>query len=334
MRLHPAGEEPHGLPVRYDPELDPYVVYLESLDSAQSRRTMRSCLDLLARIAFDGATSGAKQPWWELRYRHTARIRAILRETIDEHGVPKWSPSSVNKHLVALRKVLQTSWRLGLMSAEDYHRAADLESVKAERLPHGHHVPDRNVEKALSACAADEGPAGRRDAALIAVLYSTGARRAEIAGLSLADYDAAERSLRVLGKGDKQRVVFLNVDSADLLDAWILRRGNALGALFPAINKAGRCMPRQSGNRAVLPHLSGQAVAGILAKRLAQAQAVTSTPHDFRRTFIGNMLDEGVDLVTVQQLVGHALPGTTARYDRRPERKRREAVDKLRLPGT
>ncbi|SDG73919.1 YCII-related domain-containing protein [Sinosporangium album] len=56
------------------------------------------------------------------------------------------------------------------------------------------------------------------------------------------------------------------------------------------------------------------------------------TPHDFRRTFIGELLDAGVDLATAQVLVGHSSPATTARYDRRPERRRREAVDRLRLP--
>ncbi|MGW6500259.1 tyrosine-type recombinase/integrase [Nonomuraea angiospora] len=60
---------------------------------------------------------------------------------------------------------------------------------------------------------------------------------------------------------------------------------------------------------------------------------MTARPHDhFRRTFIGELLDAGVDLATAQALVGHASPATTARYDRRPERTRRAAVDKLGTP--
>lgn len=318
-------------PAGYDPARDPYRVYLDRLDSAQSRRTMRGCLDRIARIvAMDetGAVTGAGRSWWLLRYEHTTRIRAELRARRDERGEPAYSPASINKHLVALRQVLRECWRLGLMSAEDYQRAADLKSVDGARLPRGHHVPDRALAAALAVCDADPSPAGRRDAALLAVLYTTGARRGEIAGLDVAGYDPAERSLRLRGKRDKERLVYVTVEAAARLDAWIAVRGRGPGALFPPISKHGRARHRDGRPC----HPTGQAIAGILARRLEQAGAPPHTPHDFRRTFIGELLDAGVDLATAQQLVGHASPATTARYDRRPERRRREAVDRLRLP--
>ena len=318
-------------PLSYDPERDPYRVYLDRLDSDESRRTMRGCLDRIARIvAMDdtGAVTGAGRPWWRLRYEHTMRIRAELRGRVDEHGIPAYSPASVNKHLVALRQVLLECWRLELMSAEDYKRAIDLKSVESSRLPRGHHIPDPALGAALAACDADTTPAGWRDAALLGVLYTTGARRAEIAGLALTDYDPAERSLRVRGKRDKERLVYVTVEATARLDAWITVRGRTPGALFPPISKGGRC--RSADCR--FTHPTGQAIAGILKRRLAQAGVAPHTPHDFRRTFIGDLLDAGVDLATAQQLVGHASPATTARYDRRPERRRRDAVDRLRLP--
>ncbi|HEV7933642.1 MAG TPA: tyrosine-type recombinase/integrase [Actinomadura sp.] len=337
----PSGRDPQWsqtqwsptLPRGYDPTRDPYRVYLDSLDSAESRRTMRGCLDRIARlIVGDPAAGGAGQPWWLLRYEHTVRIRTLLREQTGETG-PAYSPASVNKHLVALRRVLRESWRLGLMSAEDYERAADLPSVEHTRLPRGHHVPDRALAAALAVCEDDLSMAGRRDCALLAVLYTTGARRGEIAGLGIDDYDAGERSLRVLGKRDKERLVYVTVEAATLLDRWIAARGRTPGALFPPVNKAGRCGRRMVDGRMQFPHPTGQAIAGILARRLATAGAPQHTPHDFRRTFIGELLDAGVDLATAQRLVGHSSPATTARYDRRPERRRREAVDRLRLPG-
>ena len=318
-------------PLCYDPERDPYRVYLDRLDSEASRRTMRGCLDRIARIiAMDetGTVTGAGRPWWRLRYEHTTRIRAELRGRTGEHGGPAYSPASINKHLVALRQVLRECWRLGLMTAEDYQRAADLESVEGSRLPRGHHLPGQALGTALACCDADPAPAGRRDAALLGVLFSTGARRAEIAALALADYDPAERSLRVRGKRDKERLVYVTVEAASRLDAWIAVRGRAPGALFPPISKGGRCRSRDGR----LAHPTGQAIAGIVTRRLAQAGADPHTPHDFRRTFIGELLDAGVDLATAQQLAGHASPATTARYDRRPQRRRREAVDRLNLP--
>jgi len=320
-----------GPPVSYDPERCPYRVYLDTLDSAHSRRTMRGCLDRIARLVHPAATTGAGQPWWQLRYEHTVRIRTLLREGADTPGAPP-SPATVNKHLVALRRVLRECWRLGLMSAEDYERAADLRSVEAVRLPRGHHVPAEALGAALAGCDADTSPAGRRDGALLAVLYTTGARRAEIAALALTDYDPAERSLRVRGKGDKQRTVYMTPAAAVRLDAWVGVRGRGPGALFPPINKGGRYARRTVAGRTELTHPSGQAIAAVVARRLAAAGALGHTPHDFRRTFIGELLDAGVDLATAQHLVGHTSPATTARYDRRPDRRRRDAVDRLRLP--
>ncbi|MBB5139601.1 site-specific recombinase XerD [Thermocatellispora tengchongensis] len=314
-----AGEP---APLAPAPATDPYHVYLDSLGGAESRRTMAGCLDRIARVLTgDESATGAGQPWHLLRYEHTVRIRAILTEQ-------GWSPAHVNKHLVALRRVLREAWRLGRMSAEDYQRAADLPTMAHTRLPAGSHVPPEVVGAALEVCERDETPAGPRDAALLAVLYSTGCRRAEVAGLTLADYDPGARSLRVRGKRDRERLVYLNGQAVARLERWLAIRGRARGALFCPISRAGRLRTRDG---APAP-MTGQAVADILARRLAAAGASPRTPHDFRRTFIGELLDAGVDLATAQALVGHASPATTARYDRRPEHRRREAVDRLTLP--
>jgi site-specific recombinase XerD len=304
------------------PAGDPYHVYLDALTSPESRRTMRGCLDRVARvISGEQAATGAGQPWHLLRYEHTVRIRAILTEQ-------GWSPAYVNKHLVALRRVLREAWRLGQMSAEDYQRAADLPTLAHARLPAGQHVPPEVVGAALAACDRDDSPASVRDGALLAVLYSTGCRRAEVAGLSLDDYDVAARSLRVRGKRDKERLAYLTAEAVARTEAWLAVRGRAEGALFCPINKAGRL--RAAAGRPA--PMTGQAIADILARRLEAAGAARRTPHDFRRTFIGELLDAGVDLATTQALVGHASPVTTARYDRRPESRRRDAVDRLRMP--
>src|SRR5690606_39672221 len=89
-----------------EPARDPYHVYLDSLTSAESRRTMRGCLDRLARLLTgDERATGAGQPWHLLRYEHTVRIRPMLIER-------GWSAAAVNKHPVALRRVLKGGWRL------------------------------------------------------------------------------------------------------------------------------------------------------------------------------------------------------------------------------
>lgn len=190
------------------------------------------------------------------------------------------------------------------MTAEEYQRAADLPTVEHTRLPTGQHVPPEVVGAALAACDRDDSPAGVRDAALLAVLYSTGCRRAEIATMALADYDPGARSLRVRGKRDKERMVYLTAEAVGRLERWLAVRGRPAGALFSPIGRYGRLRTRDGGPAA----MTGQAIADILARRLAEAGALPRTPHDFRRTFIGELLDAGVDLATAQALVGHSSP--------------------------
>jgi site-specific recombinase XerD len=77
--------------------------------------------------------------------------------------------------------------------------------------------------------------------------------------------------------------------------------------------------------------MTAQAIQVIVDRRRAGAGVADCSPHDFRRTFVGNLLDAGVDLATVQGLVGHSSPTTTARYDRRPDAVKAAAVARLHI---
>jgi integrase len=78
--------------------------------------------------------------------------------------------------------------------------------------------------------------------------------------------------------------------------------------------------------------MTSQAIYNMLQKRAGQAKVKDFSPHDFRRTFVGDLLDRGVDIVTVQKMAGHANVNTTGRYDRRPEEVKRAAAAKLHFP--
>ncbi len=292
------------------PDKHPPSVYVGRLGPG-SRRTMIEALNNIAGII--GHCDAAALNWAALRYQHTARIRSLLAE--------RYAPSTANKHLAALKGVLRECWRLGYMSAEDYQRATDLESVKGERLPAGRSLTLGEVGALFTATGKDATPAGARDSALLALLYGGGLRRSEVVGIDSQDY--ANGVLTVRGKGNKEREVFVTNGAEDALAAWLRERGDDDGPLFYPIDKAGRITQRR---------MTDQAVLLILRRRAEQAGVRRFSPHDLRRTFISHMLERGADLAVVQRLAGHAQISTTARYDRRGSEAARKASELLHIP--
>ncbi len=297
----------------------PATAYLNALSPA-GRRTQRAALNNLALIFSDGKlTNAEKFPWQNLRYDHTSGLAAYMVEI-------GYAKSSVNKHLVALRRVLREAYNLGLFADHnDYYRAAGVKSLRTETIPRGRSLKMTELEALVQACLSNptNPKLGIRDTAIITVLYAAAIRRQEIVDLNLADVFVDEAQLRVLGKGSKKRLVYLSTDALQALLAWMEVRGRQLGPLFTPVSKSGKVIPRR---------LSSQAVYFLL-KRAQQAAGVGPlTPHDLRRTSITDLLAAHVDVLTVSAIAGHASTDTTRRYDRRTEETKKEAADKLRSP--
>jgi site-specific recombinase XerD len=294
----------------------PAAVYLASL-APGSRRTMRQALDAVAGILTRGQATAATLEWTALRYPHTQLVRSAL--------AARYAPATANKMLAALRGVLREAWRLGYVTAEDYHRAADLPAVRGSTLPRGRALTAGELRALFAAVAEDARPATRaRDAALLAVLYGAGVRRAEAVALDVADYEPELGILTIRrGKGNKARVMYATNGVRDALAAWLTVRGTEPGPLFVPVGKAGRIVLRRLTPESVFDRLQA------LAKRAGISRF---SPHDMRRSFISDLLDNGADLSVVQAMAGHANPATTARYDRRGERAKQRAAGLLVVP--
>ena len=292
----------------------PVETYLSNLSSG-SRPGTRQALDLIAAFLSGDEHDRQSFPWHEVRYQHTVTIRA--------HLVEKYQPSTVNRMLASLRGVLKETWRLGQMDAETYRRAIDIPSVRGSVLPRGRALESSEIGALFQVCADDPTTMGRRDAAMLAVLYGTGMRRAELAGLDLEDLDLADGSIRILqAKRNKERTVYLIFDGITLLKAWLDARGREAGPVFNPIRQNGE-IP--------LTRLRGESIGYILRRLQKQAGIASTSPHDLRRSFVTSLLDAGVDLFTIQKLAGHADAATTARYDRRGESAKRRAVAVLQV---
>ena len=210
---------------------NPAAVYLATLASATGRRTQRQALDTMAGMLSNGAVDCLAFPWAQLRYQHTAAIRAQL--------MARYKAATVNKFLSALRGVLKQAWLLHQLPAEEYQRAVTLDAVTGETIPAGRELTPGELAALLATCETDLTPAGARDAAIIAVMYAAGLRREEVTGLDLESYDPGSGRLVVLGKRNKERKLHIQNGALANLRDWLAIRGSEPGPLFYAINRGG-----------------------------------------------------------------------------------------------
>lgn len=172
-------------------------------------------------------------------------------------------------------------------------------------------LTEAEVDALLSRVVGDD-PVARRDRAILETLYGTGVRISELVSMSLRDLDLHDGFVRVVGKGDKERVVPVLGAAADALGAWLTVDGR--GAMIPArwrrrddeeavfLNQRGGRLGRQGTWLVVKAHA---AEAG-LGDRL--------TPHVLRHSCATHLLDHGADIRAVQELLGHASIATTQVY--------------------
>jgi site-specific recombinase XerD len=291
-----VGKEafPHFIPFHSPTHFSPMQSYLSRL-APSSRLTMTKLLRRIVTL-LGSSTRAEDFPWSRLGYAATIQLRQILAS--------RYAPATANLALAALRGVLREAWRLGEMSYEDFKRAGDLARVRGDRISPRKVVDTGKVENLLAVMRDDQTVRGRRDLAILSVLYGAGLRRSELTHLDLAHVD--RNLLMVFGKGRKWRTAHLGQDAASALGAWLNFRGTAPGALFLPIHRSGALQRRR---------LSSEAVARIVARRAHAAGIGELHPHDLRRAFATRLLEIGVDVLHVQRSLGHRSVSTTQNYD-------------------
>ena len=295
---------------------NPAAVYLAGLKPT-GRRSQQQGLNVIADLL--GFSDCFSVPWGALRFQHTQAVKTKLEARYS-------SPATVNRCLCALRKTLKAAWRLGQIDQTDYARAVDLESAKGQTLPAGRSLATGEITALMNTCANDPTPAGARDAAILALAYSCGMRRDELANLDRENYDQESGELKILhAKRGKQRTAYLVNGTGEAMADWLAIRGDEPGPLFWAINKGGHLQPGR---------MTAQAIYNLMVKRAEKAGVKHFSPHDMRRTCAGDLLDAGADIVTVAAMLGHSSVATTQRYDRRGERAKKQAAGRLHVPYT
>jgi integrase/recombinase XerC len=205
------------------------------------------------------------------------------------------TPASIGRKLAALR-----SWCRFLVRRGVLVRNAARE-VRSPRLPRKlvSFLPIDEAKELVEGRAVG-GDSRARDVAILELLYACGLRVSELSGLDVDELDRAERTVRVIGKGRKERIVPYGELAARALEGWLTRRGDRPGPLFT--NRRGRRL----GVRSI----------HTIVRRSARAAGITRpvSPHTLRHTFATHLLDRGADLRMIQELLGHRRLSTTQRY--------------------
>jgi len=249
--------------------------------------------------------------WSELNYTKVIELRAKLQDK-------GYNANSINTYIALLKGVAKEAWRQRLISTDDYLHIKDIKRVKSMRFPSGRSLPSNEIDTLIKFCSKSGSTIGVRNAAMIALAYGAGLRVHELAKLKRTDYFG--HYVKVVGKGNKERINPLPRYVTKIVDKWLLlSKYNDLG-LFLRVRRGGYITEQQLSKRSI----------GEIFKRVhQQTNTQHFTPHDLRRSFATNLLESGVDLFTVQNLMGHANIDTTRRYDMRGEKAKAAAVELL-----
>ena len=236
-----------------------------------------------------------------LRVVQREQVQAFIAD-LEEKGL---KPSTVARKLAALRSLFRYLCRERALAANP---AGAVASPLVERaLPR--HLPVEQVAEAMET-PATERFSGMRDRAILEVFYGGGIRLGELVGLNLSSLDLAEGTIKVMGKGRKERIAPIGAKAQEALKAYLQRRAEILlecdisqveaGALF--LNGRGKRLSRRTVQRIVERHLR------------AVSEDDSLSPHRLRHSFAAHLLDAGADLVAVKELLGHATLAATQSY--------------------
>jgi integrase/recombinase XerD len=225
-------------------------------------------------------------------------------------------PSSIARHLSTMRMFFRFLEATGDIASNPTVPLST--PTRWKRLP-GVLTP-RQMKSLLEAASEESGRLWQRDRAMLEVMYAAGLRASELAGLTLDGYDERIGVLRVLGKGNKERLVPVGEPARVALKRYLEDLRPSL-ARFEDGRDEGRLMLSNTGRP-----LERVAVWQIVRRLAARAGLSDAHPHMLRHSFATHMLAGGADLRVVQELLGHADIGTTQIYTHVDHSRLREVV--------
>ncbi len=215
-----------------------------------------------------------------------------------------------------LKKITQNYFVIALRAFLRYLAKNDIETLAAEKIELGDQDPrpikvlDNDQLSRLLSSPDISTNDGLRDKAILETLFSTGLRVSELQKLNRDKINLSRREFGIIGKGGKERVVFISDDAAEWIDRYLKTRSDRHNPLF--IRYSGKEDPSKNGEKM---RLSVRSVERIVEKYVRKAQIpIKASPHTLRHSFATDLLINGADIRSVQEMLGHANIATTQIY--------------------
>lgn len=295
--------------MRLDQLIRQFLEYLE-VERGRARRTIVNYQFYLDRFLAWASSRGIKQAS-RITQDAVREYRLWLNRFKDHRGTAL-KKNTQNYHLIALRAFLK------------YLAKRDIATLASEKIELGNQqarqvdfLESEDLERLLQAPLAEKGTRGQglgtsivalRDKAILEMLFSTGLRVSELAGLKRAEINPKKEEFTIRGKGGKLRVVFMSPEARQWLQKYGEARRDTGLSLFV---RQDRAQGKGQGSGALTPRSIQRIV-----EKYARAAGITKriTPHTLRHTFATDLLRNGADIRSVQALLGHASITTTQVY--------------------
>ena len=231
---------------------------------------------------------------------------AHIRSWLATQQVKGGARTTLSRRAVSIRLFTKWASKKGYLSKDV---GATLATPKGQRkLPEVLSIADASLamDSLATRVAEEETPLSKRDCAILELLYATGARVSELCGLDLDDIDYQRNTIRVLGKGNKERTIPLGMPAMKALNNWLNNARNEV-----ATTSSGRAVFLGSRGK----RIDQRTVRTIVYEALSALEGMERMgPHALRHSAATHLLEGGSDLRTVQEILGHASLATTQIY--------------------
>ena len=289
--------------------------YLERLSSARSRNTMTCVAHVIVRNLLQ------LDEFFKWDYLSEELTTRLFSELASQH----YSPTTLKTYLYCLKGIAERLWVSKRLQSDEYMLIQKVKPVRGSRLNHGRMLTKEELKKLFDYYDRNSEPINVRDSAIFAVMYFCGLRRSEVIGLRIENIslDPVNPYMRLIGKGNKERVINIPPSAIKRLGKWLDMRSADKGILFTRITRYGEIDESHA--------ISGSLIYKICTESAQKAGIDNWSPHDARRTCASQLLSAGVDIVTVRDYLGHSSINTTKIYDKRSEDRLQDVARKFDL---